>query len=159
MKCSEVGCQTNTHARGLCFKHYMRLLRHGSTFKPDWNDRFWAKVERTETCWLWMGAPSRKGYAQFRTPEGKQVAVHRLAYAHIYGPIPDGMTLDHLCRVHNCVNPEHLEPVTRGENVLRGQTLAAANRAKVECPKGHPYDATNTRHWRGRRICLACRRS
>lgn len=87
---------------------------------------------------------------------------HRVVYEHELGPIPAGLTLDHLCRVRSCVNPAHLEPVTIGVNVLRGNTFAARQVALTACPAGHPYDVTNTYvrqgERRGERECRTCRR-
>ena len=76
-------------------------------------ERFWNKVNKTEGCWLWTAALSH-GYGRF----GKGGAAHRLAWEDRNGPIPEGLVLDHLCRVPRCVNPEHLEPVTHRENTL-----------------------------------------
>jgi hypothetical protein len=63
-----------------------------------------------------------------------------------------------LCRNRWCVNPDHLDPVTRRENLHRGLTIPAAHSAKTHCPQGHPYDAANTYRYRGMRMCLTCRR-
>lgn len=85
---------------------------------------------------------------------------HRHAYESLVGPIPGELTIDHLCRVRCCVNPDHLEPVTRGENVRRGEAgrvVAAMHRAKTHCPHGHPYDARSVEP-RGWRRCRSCRR-
>ena len=73
------------------------------------------------------------------------------------GPIPEGLDLDHLCRNRWCVNPEHVEPVTRRENLIRGQTTIAQNVSKTHCPAGHAYDETNTYYYRGMRQCRICR--
>lgn len=85
---------------------------------------------------------------------------HRFAYEDIVGPILEGLTIDHLCRVRHCVNPAHLEPVTHLENVRRGN--GGLNQlAKTHCPKGHPYDEENTYRLPSRpsgRYCRACRR-
>jgi hypothetical protein len=79
---------------------------------------------------------------------------HRISYEEFVGPIPEGLVLDHLCRNHACVNPEHLEPVTNAENVRRG-----VRKTKTHCPQGHPYDADNTlRDKHGKRYCIACRK-
>ena len=99
-------------------------------------------------CWLWNGG-TKDGYAQVvtKSPEtGRKVVRrgHRLIYEHLVGPVPDGLDLDHLCRNRECVNPAHLEPVPRGENVLRGATIAAANKAKTHCSRGHVFDESNT---------------
>ena len=122
--------------------------------------RFWLKVEKTETCWLWTAGRVWNGYGQFKVA-GRHVYAHRFAYELLVGPIPEGLTIDHLCRVRHCVNPAHLEPVTSRENTLRGDTPAARNAAKTHCPQGHPLEAGNLRLSelrRGGRACLICHR-
>jgi hypothetical protein len=109
-------------------------------------------------CWIFRKKPTNRGYAQMRMPDGTQPCAHRAFYEHHVGPIPEGMTLDHLCRVRQCVNPLHLEPVTRGENVLRGDTLSAHNAAKTHCKRGHEFTPENTRLYAGARWCRACAR-
>jgi len=86
-------------------------------------ERFWSKVEKTVSCWLWT-ASTRRGYGQF-VINNKPTPAHRFAYEQLVGDIPRGLQLDHLCRVRNCVNPEHLEPVTSRENILRGEGICA----------------------------------
>jgi hypothetical protein len=85
---------------------------------------------------------------------------HRFAYQMLVGPIPEGLTLDHLCRNTGCCNPEHLEAVTHRDNVLRGVSFAAVNAVKTECPRGHPYDSENTYivPSTGGRLCRLCQR-
>lgn len=87
--------------------------------------------------------------------DGERKVVHRIAYELLVGPIPDGLQLDHLCRVRNCVNPDHLEPVTGQENMRRGYFGT-----KTHCPNGHAYDEANTyifSNTRGRhRQCRTC---
>jgi hypothetical protein len=90
---------------------------------------------------------------------GKKVLrrAHRLYYELEKGPIPKGLTLDHLCRVRCCVNPDHLEPVTPVENVMRGESFFAKQARRTHCPQGHEYIGRNlmiTR--RGERKCRAC---
>lgn len=102
--------------------------------------RFEAKVERTDTCWLWMGAQNSRGYGCWAVQTVSQLA-HRVAYEALVGPIPEGLTIDHLCRVKLCVNPAHLEPVTRRENIRR----AAEQDRPTHCPQGHEYTPENTR--------------
>src|SRR5512146_2388745 len=87
-------------------------------------------------CWIWMRSKTSPGYAQAYI-EGKNRTVHRWLYQRIMGPIPAHLTLDHLCRVRHCVNPGHLEPVSRGENVLRGESPSAQANRQTTCSEGH----------------------
>jgi len=114
---------------------------HYKRRKPT-EQRFWEKVNKTETCWLWQ-AVKINGYGQFNVKSRKRTYAHRFSYELLKGKIPESKYLDHLCRVRNCVNPAHLEPVTHRENVLRGEGRAAKNSKKTHCPKGHPYSGYN----------------
>lgn len=94
-------------------------------------------------CWIWAGSKDRHGYGHLYIrgtgpPYGPKQA-HRIVYEALVGDIPQGMQLDHLCRVPACVNPEHLEPVTQKTNILRGVGLTAQNAKKTHCPHGHAY--------------------
>jgi hypothetical protein len=90
---------------------------HNRRSKPTLEGRFWARVDKSGDCWVWTGG--RRGrYGAFWV-EGQQMGAHRFAYELLVGPIPDGLTLDHLCCNPPCVNPGHLEPVTFRENGLR----------------------------------------
>lgn len=126
--------------------------------------RFWVKVQKTPGCWLWTAAVSREGYGVFGAERvggrNRFVHSHRYAYELLVGPIPDGLHLDHLCRVPRCVNPAHLEPVTPRENTLRGIGPSAKNAVKTHCKHGHPFTPENTRidHRTGNRSCWTCRR-
>lgn len=120
-------------------------------------ERFWSKVDTTGECWLWTSRIERSGYGRFKS-SGKYHYAHRVAYGLAVGPIPDGLTIDHLCRVRNCVNPAHLEPVTQRENTLRGEGVAARNARKTHCPQGHEYTLENTCVSRGLRHCRTCNR-
>lgn len=85
-------------------------------------ERFWQKVEKTSSCWLWRGHVKATGYGQVafeRGPVKKKFLAHRVSYELLVGPVPQGLTLDHLCKVRRCVNPAHLEPVTQKENARR----------------------------------------
>lgn len=120
--------------------------------------RFVRFVMVSGDCMNWMGGVSGS-YGRFW--DGiRQVQAHRFSYELKNGPIPTGMDLDHLCRNKLCVNPLHLEPVTRRINLLRGDTSTAANAAKTHCPQGHPYDLVNTYvSKKGRRYCMRCIRT
>lgn len=128
-------------------------------------ERFWAKVEKSDGCWLWTGAKTTTGYGSVWL-DGRSVKAHRVAYELLVGRIPDGLTIDHLCRVRLCVNPAHLEPVTNRENTLRSpQSEASVNARKTHCPKGHPYEGRNLRVWVNKqrptmvqRRCVMCDR-
>lgn len=104
-------------------------------------DRFMSKIEKASSgCWNWMGSIVPGGYGKFNVEKNKVrkcFNAHRWAYEYFKGPIPDGLTLDHLCRNRRCVNPDHLEPVTIRENLLRGNGVPARNARKKRCPKGH----------------------
>lgn len=118
-------------------------------------DRFWAKVQKRDGengCWEWTSANFRR-YGLFWL-NGKTEWAHRLAYELLVGPIPDGLTLDHLCRNPSCVNPAHLEPVTQSENARR------ANPPKTLCKHGHEYTEANTILLKstGKRQCRICSR-
>jgi hypothetical protein len=114
-----------------------------------------------EACWIWKPAAGAGGYGQF-TSKGKTYLAHRLSYTLAKGRIPEGLTIDHLCRVRNCVNPTHLEAVTLAENLRRARAWAhgaAFQRSKSHCPAGHPYDEANTYvQAKGSRTCRACTR-
>lgn len=117
--------------------------------------RFWAKVKKAG-CWIWTGSKMPNGYGHFEY-DGKTQLSHRIAYELIKGKIPKGMTLDHICRYRDCVNPDHLEVVTQKENVLRGIGITAKNAKKTHCPKGHEYTKANTRLDKyNRRYCRKC---
>lgn len=104
-------------------------------------------------CWLWHGYMDRNGYGKY----GSRWA-HRAVYEALVGPIPSGLTLDHLCRNPPCVNPHHLEPVTMAENGRRGMSGPAINARKTHCIHGHRFAGDNLyiRKDNGRRMCREC---
>lgn len=116
-------------------------------------ERFWPRVQKTDTCWLWTGAADHFGYGRFGH-NGRVVLTHRFSYESVRGPVPAGTELDHLCRNPRCVNPAHLEPVSHRENVVRG---ARAN--KETCRNGHPMTPENITAWsarNGHKTCKLC---
>lgn len=114
--------------------------------------RFWTKVEFGWDCWIWTGAKT-KGYGHISVNKVYLYA-HRLAYEFLIGPIPSELVIDHLCQTPACVNPGHMEMVTRVENLRRGPHH---QREKTHCKNGHAFDETNTvvlARGRGCRICM-----
>ena len=109
-------------------------------------------------CWRWNGHCSPEGYGTMWY-RGKPTLAHRISYWHHSGAIGNGLELDHLCRVRDCVNPKHLEAVTRRDNQRRGYSITGRNARKQHCLKGHPFDNTNTGpSSRGGRRCRTCTR-
>jgi len=115
-------------------------------------ERFWSKVEKTDGCWIWIAGIRTDGYGEFHPIRTKTVMAHRFSYELIKGNIPAGLTLDHLCRNRPCVNPDHLEPVTLTENVLRGAGIPANYARSTHCSKGHE----RVRGADGYRTCREC---
>lgn len=104
-------------------------------------ERLMRRVEVTDGCWLWTGPVSTSGYSYLSFNAAPTIYGHRLAYEHHKGPIPDGLTVDHLCGVKRCVNPDHLEAITVGENTRRYQRAHGVPAANSDtCRKGlHPW--------------------
>lgn len=98
---------------------------------------FWEMVDKTGPCWVYMGYTNLDGYGRIRIGGRKKQLAHRVSYEQHFGVIPDGLDLDHLCRNRACVNPSHLEPVSRRTNILRGVGAGAKNAKKTHCPIGH----------------------
>ncbi len=162
------GCPYPAVARGYCRMHYTRLRTSGTLEgrvikSPSFY--FWRQVNKTDTCWLWTGkdvTPNGYGRFTYRVSQWHQrrTMAHRWAYEELVDPIPEGMTLDHLCGVNLCVNPAHLELVSLRENILRSDNPMAQNARKTHCPVGHPYDEANTyMNQKGERICKECSRT
>lgn len=130
-------------------------------------ERWLEKVDKTKTCWLWTGHITKDGYGAIQRgpshPLGRGSSLaHRIGYELLVGPIPIGLELDHICRIRHCVNPDHLEPVTRRINVLRGISPPAKRASRTHCLHGHEYTPENTGHWKRwphTRRCLTCQRA
>lgn len=156
--CVEEGCDALPQQGPYCYRHYnklkMRRWRYGTTElrpKPTDEERFLARLDKTEECWLWQGYLDWAGYGSWLC-QGIHMRPHRWAYEHWVGPIPKGMQIDHMCRIRHCVNPLHLRIVTPQENAIHRASYV------THCPQGHPYNEENT-SWTGtRRRCRQCNR-
>ncbi len=171
LMCTIEGCPRKARSRRgrLCGTHYQRQRIHGTTDKPSNtrtqamsdSERFESKIDRTATCWLWLGSLTYNGYGRFSLGRGT-VRAHRYAYELWVGPIPEGLTIDHVrargCTSRACVNPEHLEAVPIGVNVLRGDGVSAVNAAKTHCIAGHSFDEHGYTDHTGARQCRICTR-
>src|SRR5206468_10048134 len=96
-------------------------------------------------CWIWTGQRTPLGYGQYSVSRGPGMpsltrGAHVVMYESLRGPVPEGLELDHTCRMPSCVNPNHLDAITHRENILRGNTVCAANAKKISAPCGHAYD-------------------
>lgn len=136
-RCTIEGCARKLKCKGLCNLHYVRLQRNGTT------DIIRVPVEHLVTddgCWLWQGGLNSSGYGP-----------HRRYYERANEPIPKGLTIDHLCKVRHCVNPEHMEVVSYQENLTR--------KFDAICSNGHQRTEMNTYFYNGQRMCRTCRAS
>lgn len=143
-------------------KRYNREDARPIILSQSETESFWLYVLDVGSCWEWCGnARATTGYGQFK--QGSiYLKAHRVSWTLAKGPIPYGLTLDHLCRNRLCVNPDHLEAVTNRENILRGESPTARNARKTHCDRGHALTPENiisypkTEHGHARRACRAC---
>jgi hypothetical protein len=134
------------------------------------SDRFWAKVEKTDECWLWTAALTSRGYGDFALASRRNISAHRFAYEEANGPVPEGLEIDHTC--HNgtgcpgeaaclhrrCVNPDHLEAITHAENIRRGNGPFGEKARQTHCIHGHEFTPENTYvRLNGTRRCRTCK--
>jgi hypothetical protein len=132
---------------------------------PEDQTRLWSKIQKggplpvhdpsLGPCWLWLAGKNNGGYGHFRGWDGRMIVAHRLTYEMLVGPIPDGLHIDHLCRVRGCVNPSHLDPVLTKVNTWRGLKGVM----KTHCIHGHAFSPENTWTYRGHRVCKVCSRA
>jgi hypothetical protein len=179
--CSIPDCDNRLRTSQYCGTHAKRVQKYGDPMadvpirgQASLEYRVLSKIDKNGPipdynpslgpCWIWTGFthPGRGHYGRFsyRLPNGqkKQAVAHRLVYRLLRGEVPAELELDHLCRVHQCVNPDHLEPVTPKINQYRGMGFASVNAAKTHCATRHPYNHANTyidKH--GYRHCRPCR--
>jgi len=125
-------------------------------------DRIWARTKQDGDCLVWTGTKTCRGsdgYGRIKVA-GKSKLAHRVVYELLIGPVPAGLTLDHLCRNRLCVKPAHLEPVSFRENCLRGVGVSAIHARLKHCKHGHPFSPENTAYEEGGRYrrCIICKR-
>ena len=124
-------------------------------------DRLADKYELDDKgCFVWTGGAGRYGRIWFGTRKNhRTLMAHRAAWEEVVGPIPDGLQIDHLCKNTRCINPDHLEPVTPLENLMRSPTKQRENALKTHCIRRHPLSGNNLfRDTRGMRQCRICTR-
>lgn len=161
--CTVDGCPDPVKAKSMCSVHYKRTLRNGDPLvqlrvrhKGTPAERMIASADQTDTCWT-LRKVGTNGYGSVRV-DGRTVLAHRYSYEIHVGPIPEGLVIDHLCKNKGCIRPDHLEPVTQRENVMRGDGPSAANAAKDNCSNGHAFDIFwTTARGQAKRDCSACR--
>jgi hypothetical protein len=175
--CSITNCERTAVCRTWCVLHYHRwqntgdpeMVRKSGTKPTDHSVRFWAKVNKDGPipefaphlgkCWDWTASVDVNGYGRFGRyrRKGETGLAHRMAFEYIRGDAAVGLSLDHLCRRPNCVNPNHLDPVPHRENMRRGLKGVL----KTHCNRGHEYTPENTYHApkTGHRQCLTCNRA
>lgn len=166
--CTVDGCDKPLRAHKMCAAHWSKWRRSASQDEVRSSDpevRFqkatrWGEPPsyRPELgpCLIFLGADNGNGYGQFQYNNGKRNGyAHRYAWERVHGPIPDGLTVDHLCRVRRCVNVEHMELTDRVDNYLRGVAT------RDSCPNGHPYTPESTYYKPGKnaRCCRICQQA
>ena len=142
-------CSSGRLRQGRCEKHYRRWKKRGDVSPPRLNTFARYEVD-ANGCWLWTGPRWRNGYGKPSVEAHGTRLAHRAFYIEHRGPIRATLDLDHLCRVRHCVNPDHLQPVNRAENLIRGHA------ARTRCKTGR-HDITEPGALRpGTFQCVAC---
>lgn len=161
--CSIDGCGNAYRCKGYCNIHYRMAMRYGTPTPAHRNqteaDRFWAKVDKSGTCWIWTGNTNADGYGKF-WHDGESGYAHRWSYEKHYRPLRAGETVDHLCRQTSCVNPDHLDAVSVMENSRRALFGTAVRGQKTTtCLRGHPKEPWNVYIHGNHYHCKECRRT
>lgn len=134
--CSVSECGMFVEAKSMCSKHYYRQKRGqsvegASQYDKPLIERFFEKVNKTDTCWEWIAFKNPKGYGYFRV-DGFVYKAHRWSWEQTNGPIEGDLTIDHVvCQNTSCVNPSHMELVTRSENTVRARAIRRAKKAAL----------------------------
>lgn len=131
------------------------------TIKERLSERY--SINAITGCWLWMAGLNGDGYGYIWTGPNRKAdtrAAHRVSWELKFGPIPKGMDLHHRCEHPRCVNPDHLELLTRKAHLRLGRSFAAKNAAMTHCKRGHEFTPSNTRvNKSGSRCCRTCERN
>ena len=119
--CNGPQCTRVVLCRGLCKSHYEQLRQHGEmweigTRRKSFEQRFWEKVDKSGSCWVWTAGCNRKGYGQFKVSKRKATGAHRVSWELTNGPAPEGAFIDHICHNPRCVRPDHLRLATPKQN-------------------------------------------
>ncbi len=170
--CEFPNCGRKIIGRGLCNGHFQQR-RLGKVLKPLYDaqrpkgslpriicdEAPCPRADLEGPCHIFRGGKSTNGYGVIQW-EGRSVRVHRYIWIAANGPVPDGLEIDHQCRVRPCCNIDHLRLVTRQVNCTENAIGAywQINAAKTHCPQGHEYTEANTKRYRGFRYCRTCGR-
>lgn len=113
--CAADACDATVRCKGFCGMHYRRFNAYGRTELPTTEERFWAKVDKTETCWNWTGQRTTGGYAMFSAKQKTWMA-YRYVWSNYVSEIPENTEIDHICHNRLCVKPQHLRLATSKQN-------------------------------------------
>lgn len=141
--------------------HQVRALKYGGWNRKEFGEDFWERTQRAGDCIVWTAGRTRAGYGAVGYG-GQTYLAHQVAYKLRHGEFPpDGRILHHLCENPLCVNPDHLEPVTRQRHSYLHETgFGVRFGLATHCPQGHPYDDENTVvNTNGARMCRTCLRA